>query len=87
MKNIGKSGANLSTLAGFLEYIPFFFLIFQVTETDKLQDPACVEASKENSQSPNMGSGILKYRSRSQGKAVNKDMNKRIGDIAEFCLS
>ncbi|KYO28961.1 PDZ domain-containing protein 2 isoform C [Alligator mississippiensis] len=38
-----------------------------VTETDKLQDPACVEASKENSQSPNMGSGILKYRSRSQG--------------------
>ncbi|XP_019373549.1 PREDICTED: PDZ domain-containing protein 2 isoform X3 [Gavialis gangeticus] len=39
----------------------------QVTETDKSQDPACVEASKDNSQSPNMGSGILKYRSRSQG--------------------
>ncbi|XP_019373547.1 PREDICTED: PDZ domain-containing protein 2 isoform X1 [Gavialis gangeticus] len=38
-----------------------------VTETDKSQDPACVEASKDNSQSPNMGSGILKYRSRSQG--------------------
>ncbi|XP_030326035.1 PDZ domain-containing protein 2 isoform X2 [Strigops habroptila] len=39
----------------------------QVMETEKSQDPACAEASKGNNPSPNLGSGILKYRSRSQG--------------------
>ncbi|KFQ22747.1 PDZ domain-containing protein 2, partial [Mesitornis unicolor] len=38
-----------------------------VMETEKSQDPACVEVSKGNNQSPTLGSGILKYRSRSQG--------------------
>ncbi|XP_062468851.1 PDZ domain-containing protein 2 isoform X1 [Pezoporus occidentalis] len=38
-----------------------------VMETEKSQDPACAEASKGSSPSPNLGSGILKYRSRSQG--------------------
>ncbi|XP_014809449.1 PREDICTED: PDZ domain-containing protein 2 isoform X2 [Calidris pugnax] len=38
-----------------------------VMETEKSQDPACAEASKGNNQSPTLGSGILKYRSRSQG--------------------
>ncbi|XP_074022608.1 PDZ domain-containing protein 2 [Numenius arquata] len=38
-----------------------------VMETEKSQDPACAEASKGNNQSPALGSGILKYRSRSQG--------------------
>ncbi|KFV01413.1 PDZ domain-containing protein 2, partial [Tauraco erythrolophus] len=36
-------------------------------ETEKSQDPACAEVSKGNNQSPGLGSGILKYRSRSQG--------------------
>ncbi|XP_032062308.1 PDZ domain-containing protein 2 isoform X3 [Aythya fuligula] len=39
----------------------------QVMETEKSQDPASVEVSKGNNQSPTLGSGILKYRSRSQG--------------------
>ncbi|XP_037229453.1 PDZ domain-containing protein 2 isoform X3 [Falco rusticolus] len=39
----------------------------QVMETEKSQDPACAEVSKGNNQSPTLGSGILKYRSRSQG--------------------
>ncbi|XP_035165048.1 PDZ domain-containing protein 2 isoform X4 [Oxyura jamaicensis] len=39
----------------------------QVMETEKSQDPASAEASKGNNQSPTLGSGILKYRSRSQG--------------------
>ncbi|XP_029861405.1 PDZ domain-containing protein 2 isoform X3 [Aquila chrysaetos chrysaetos] len=39
----------------------------QVMETEKSQDPACAELSKGNNQSPTLGSGILKYRSRSQG--------------------
>ncbi|KAM6034912.1 LOW QUALITY PROTEIN: PDZ domain-containing protein 2 [Theristicus caerulescens] len=38
-----------------------------VMETEKSQDPACAEMSKGNNQSPTLGSGILKYRSRSQG--------------------
>ncbi|KFP65048.1 PDZ domain-containing protein 2, partial [Cariama cristata] len=38
-----------------------------VMETEKSQDPACAEVSKGNHQSPTLGSGILKYRSRSQG--------------------
>ncbi|XP_010562269.1 PREDICTED: PDZ domain-containing protein 2 [Haliaeetus leucocephalus] len=38
-----------------------------VMETEKSQDPACAELSKGNNQSPTLGSGILKYRSRSQG--------------------
>ncbi|XP_065596080.1 PDZ domain-containing protein 2 [Cyrtonyx montezumae] len=38
-----------------------------VMETDKSQDPASAEMSKGNNQSPAPGSGILKYRSRSQG--------------------
>ncbi|XP_042660418.1 PDZ domain-containing protein 2 isoform X2 [Tyto alba] len=38
-----------------------------VMETEKCQDPACAEVSKGNNQSPTLGSGILKYRSRSQG--------------------
>ncbi|XP_017666798.1 PREDICTED: PDZ domain-containing protein 2 isoform X2 [Lepidothrix coronata] len=38
-----------------------------VMETEKSQDPACAEVSKGNNQSPTLGSGILKYRSRSQG--------------------
>ncbi|KFQ89034.1 PDZ domain-containing protein 2, partial [Phoenicopterus ruber ruber] len=36
-------------------------------ETEKCQDPASAEVSKGNNQSPTLGSGILKYRSRSQG--------------------
>ncbi|KFP22997.1 PDZ domain-containing protein 2, partial [Egretta garzetta] len=38
-----------------------------VMETEKSQDPACAEVSKGNNQSPTLGIGILKYRSRSQG--------------------
>ncbi|NXS49210.1 PDZD2 protein, partial [Balaeniceps rex] len=38
-----------------------------VMETEKSQDPACAQVSKGNNQSPTLGSGILKYRSRSQG--------------------
>ncbi|XP_053788037.1 PDZ domain-containing protein 2 [Vidua chalybeata] len=38
-----------------------------VMETEKSQDPACAEVSKGNNQSSNLASGILKYRSRSQG--------------------
>ncbi|KGL87358.1 PDZ domain-containing protein 2, partial [Charadrius vociferus] len=38
-----------------------------VMETEKSPDPACAEVSKGNNQSPTLGSGILKYRSRSQG--------------------
>lgn len=48
-------------------------------ETEKSQDPACAEVSKGNNQSPALGSGILKYRSRSQGKAgLIKDRNSKI---------
>ncbi|XP_043402945.1 PDZ domain-containing protein 2 isoform X3 [Chelonia mydas] len=39
----------------------------QMTETDKSPDPANVEVTKGNCQSPTLGGGILKYRSRSQG--------------------
>ncbi|KAM4753157.1 PDZ domain-containing protein 2 isoform 3-T3 [Cyanocitta cristata] len=39
----------------------------QVVETEKSQDPACAEVSKGNNQSSALASGILKYRSRSQG--------------------
>ncbi|XP_068032447.1 PDZ domain-containing protein 2 isoform X2 [Anomalospiza imberbis] len=39
----------------------------QLMETEKSQDPACAEVSKGNNQSSNVASGILKYRSRSQG--------------------
>ncbi|KAL9821346.1 PDZ domain-containing protein 2 isoform 3-T6 [Geothlypis trichas] len=39
----------------------------QVMETEKSQDPACAEVSKGNNQSSTLASGILKYRSRSQG--------------------
>uniref|UniRef100_A0A452J429 PDZ domain-containing protein n=1 Tax=Gopherus agassizii TaxID=38772 RepID=A0A452J429_9SAUR len=39
----------------------------QMTETDKSPDPANVEVAKGNCQSPTLGGGILKYRSRSQG--------------------
>uniref|UniRef100_A0A803VZQ0 Pro-interleukin-16 n=1 Tax=Ficedula albicollis TaxID=59894 RepID=A0A803VZQ0_FICAL len=39
----------------------------QVMETEKSQDPACVEVSKGNNQNSALASGILKYRSRSQG--------------------
>uniref|UniRef100_A0A8C3E031 PDZ domain containing 2 n=1 Tax=Corvus moneduloides TaxID=1196302 RepID=A0A8C3E031_CORMO len=38
-----------------------------VLETEKSQDPACAEVSKGNNQSSALASGILKYRSRSQG--------------------
>ncbi|CAM5153581.1 unnamed protein product [Natator depressus] len=38
-----------------------------MTETDKSPDPANVEVTKGNCQSPTLGGGILKYRSRSQG--------------------
>ncbi|XP_026721623.1 PDZ domain-containing protein 2 [Athene cunicularia] len=38
-----------------------------VMETEKSQDPTCAEVSKGSNQSPTLGSGILKYRSRSQG--------------------
>ncbi|XP_077203030.1 PDZ domain-containing protein 2 isoform X2 [Paroedura picta] len=41
-----------------------------MTDTDKSPDPACAEESKENCQSPTLGGGILKYRSRSQGAAT-----------------
>ncbi|XP_054667142.1 PDZ domain-containing protein 2 isoform X4 [Grus americana] len=39
----------------------------QVMETEKSQDSVCEELPKGNNQSPTLGSGILKYRSRSQG--------------------
>ncbi|XP_075596047.1 PDZ domain-containing protein 2 isoform X3 [Balearica regulorum gibbericeps] len=39
----------------------------QVMETEKSQDSVCEEVPKGNNQSPTLGSGILKYRSRSQG--------------------
>ncbi|XP_038258498.1 PDZ domain-containing protein 2 isoform X3 [Dermochelys coriacea] len=39
----------------------------QMTETNKSPDPANVEVTKGNCQSPTLGGGILKYRSRSQG--------------------
>ncbi|OWK58711.1 PDZ domain-containing protein 2 [Lonchura striata] len=39
----------------------------QVMETEKSQDSACAEVSKGNNQSSTLASGILKYRSRSQG--------------------
>nr|XP_048707623.1 PDZ domain-containing protein 2 isoform X3 [Caretta caretta] len=39
----------------------------QMRETDKSPDPANVEVTKGNCQSPTLGGGILKYRSRSQG--------------------
>ncbi|XP_015703859.1 PDZ domain-containing protein 2 isoform X3 [Coturnix japonica] len=39
----------------------------QVVETEKPEDAASAEVSKGNNQSSAMGSGILKYRSRSQG--------------------
>ncbi|KAK2521213.1 PDZ domain-containing protein 2-like [Columba livia] len=38
-------------------------------ETEKSQDSPCAEVSKGNNQSTALGSGILKYRSRSQGAA------------------
>ncbi|KAM9367475.1 PDZ domain-containing protein 2 [Phaethornis superciliosus] len=38
-----------------------------VMETEKSQDPVYTDVSKGNNQSPAQGSGILKYRSRSQG--------------------
>ncbi|XP_072215596.1 PDZ domain-containing protein 2 isoform X6 [Excalfactoria chinensis] len=38
-----------------------------VVETEKSEDAASAEVSKGNNQSPALGSGILKYRSRSQG--------------------
>ncbi|CAN8219862.1 unnamed protein product [Coccothraustes coccothraustes] len=38
-----------------------------VMETEKSQDPASAEVSKGNNQSSTLASGILKYRSRSQG--------------------
>ncbi|OPJ90561.1 hypothetical protein AV530_008722 [Patagioenas fasciata monilis] len=41
----------------------------QGVETEKSQDSPCAEVSKGNNQSPALGSGILKYRSRSQGAA------------------
>uniref|UniRef100_A0A8D0LBJ7 PDZ domain containing 2 n=1 Tax=Sphenodon punctatus TaxID=8508 RepID=A0A8D0LBJ7_SPHPU len=41
-----------------------------MTETDKSPEPGCAEGSKGNCQSPTLGSGILKYRSRSQGAAA-----------------
>ncbi|KAL8204027.1 UNVERIFIED_CONTAM: hypothetical protein K2H54_066213 [Gekko kuhli] len=44
--------------------------LHQMTDTDKSPDPACAEGSKENCQSPTLGGGILKYRSRSQGAAA-----------------
>lgn len=48
-------------------------------ETEKSQDPASVEVSKGNNQSPTLGSGILKYRSRSQGKSgLIKDSGSKV---------
>ncbi|XP_015261331.1 PREDICTED: PDZ domain-containing protein 2 [Gekko japonicus] len=43
---------------------------WDMPDTDKSPDPACAEGSKENCQSPTLGGGILKYRSRSQGAAT-----------------
>ncbi|XP_061471753.1 PDZ domain-containing protein 2 isoform X2 [Rhineura floridana] len=40
------------------------------TEPDKSPDAVDTEGSKENCQSPTLGGGILKYRSRSQGAAT-----------------
>ncbi|KAM6473800.1 PDZ domain-containing protein 2 isoform 2-T3 [Liasis olivaceus] len=41
-----------------------------MTDTDRSSDPTGEEISKENCQSPTLGGGILKYRSRSQGAAT-----------------
>ncbi|XP_060092096.1 PDZ domain-containing protein 2 isoform X2 [Heteronotia binoei] len=41
-----------------------------MTDMAKSPDSACTEGSKENCQSPTLGGGILKYRSRSQGAAT-----------------
>ncbi|XP_048359140.1 PDZ domain-containing protein 2 isoform X2 [Sphaerodactylus townsendi] len=41
-----------------------------VTDADKSPDPAGAEGSQEDCQSPTLGGGILKYRSRSQGAAT-----------------
>nr|XP_028603796.1 PDZ domain-containing protein 2 isoform X4 [Podarcis muralis] len=41
-----------------------------LTDPDNPADPTGAEGSKENCQSPTLGSGILKYRSRSQGAAT-----------------
>ncbi|XP_053155037.1 PDZ domain-containing protein 2 isoform X2 [Hemicordylus capensis] len=41
-----------------------------MTDPDKSPDPGGADASKENCQSPTLGGGILKYRSRSQGAAT-----------------
>ncbi|XP_033020692.1 PDZ domain-containing protein 2 isoform X2 [Lacerta agilis] len=41
-----------------------------LTDPDNPADPTGAEGSKENCQSPTLGGGILKYRSRSQGAAT-----------------
>ncbi|XP_070792066.1 PDZ domain-containing protein 2 [Pituophis catenifer annectens] len=41
-----------------------------MTDMDRSSDPTEEESSKENCQSPTLGGGILKYRSRSQGAAT-----------------
>uniref|UniRef100_A0A0F7ZC93 PDZ domain-containing protein 2-like n=1 Tax=Crotalus adamanteus TaxID=8729 RepID=A0A0F7ZC93_CROAD len=41
-----------------------------MTDTDRSSDPTEEESSKENCQSPTLGGGILKYKSRSQGAAT-----------------
>ncbi|XP_062984253.1 PDZ domain-containing protein 2 isoform X2 [Elgaria multicarinata webbii] len=44
--------------------------VTDITDADKSPDPTGAEGSKENCQSPTLGGGILKYRSRSQGAAT-----------------
>ncbi|KAJ6656111.1 hypothetical protein lerEdw1_004161 [Lerista edwardsae] len=44
--------------------------VTDMTDTDKSPDPAGSGEAKENCQSPTLGGGILKYRSRSQGAAT-----------------
>ncbi|XP_070599595.1 PDZ domain-containing protein 2 isoform X2 [Erythrolamprus reginae] len=44
--------------------------ITDLTDTDRSSDPAEDESSKENCQSPTLGGGILKYKSRTQGAAT-----------------
>ncbi|XP_054843204.1 PDZ domain-containing protein 2 [Eublepharis macularius] len=49
-----------------------------MTDTDKSPDPVGAEGAKENCQSPTLGGGILKYRSRSQGAST------RLESVGEY---
>lgn len=52
-----------------------------MTDTDVSSDPTGEESSKENCQSPTLGGGILKYKSRSQGIVTLLYWMKKHGKI------